>query len=321
MPTESEQPGLPHAQHVADELREGIEAWSRRGPAPRFWLRGRQGVGKSWAVSEALDAARGLNLPTLEIRPPRLGLDAVAHLSLQGAGSLREAAVNGVLDPAFAARCSAKAKIDALTAGIREVGRPGLIALDLHDSWSSKTDLPDHADVQSAAISGIHAIVTEASKLGWALVVASSPNWAHGSLVQSARSVRDIPARSEGRSFLESENRWGAHTARAAERLAHELGERAVHNTPLELRVAVGLASLPEAPMIYVRDACEAGFSRLRGLLFDVLQNRKALGRAFATLSLARFPVPDATLELIEQELDSEEDRDVLRHSLCANVA
>ena len=306
-------PPLPDAERVADSVREKLDRWHRgQAGAPAVWLRGGHGVGKSWVTTRAVARARERGLPVVDVRPPELGLDGVAQLSAQGAGSLREAAVNGLLAPVFDATAATGDKLDALRAGI-DAAPQGLLAFDLHGSWGKSTERPDFAKAQAVAIRAARDILEHARDRGWAVLLTTERQ--SGAILLETEPL-DIDAGSDGLAFLKDAARWGEDLAGPARRLAKELGDDANANTPLELRLAVGLVALPHPPLLYVAQACRGGLGALRGKLRDALRRAPPLRDAFQTLSLARFAVSERMLARVETSLDSELQRAVLRRSL-----
>lgn len=253
---------------------------------------GAPGTGKTAVLEDLAARAAERGQRWMRLSPSSSDLDGPANALAQGAASMRERGVNGVLDPVFDPAASFDTKLDAFGRGLASLDET-LVLLDIPDSWARPSRLV--RDGGTFAYQG-HQIAREVLAQGarHRIVLAAS----HG--VESSDASEYRLPRDRGDESLGSIY-WGRFLS-FAEPLRTLLSPGDLRKlTPLELRVAVALRALGFDDRV-VKNACRASWPELRRMLQVLVQSRPWLNEAFFVLSHARIAVgPQLLQQLLAQ--------------------
>lgn len=273
----------PPARALAEEI--GDDLFGRR--AWTAMVTGGPGTGKTTLLNQLAERARRERVPWIRVSPTSSDLDGPANALAQGAASMRELGVNGVLDPIFDPRMAHGRKIEAFGLGLEQL-QDSIILVDLPDSWArpSRTN----ADGGTVAFGG-HRVVQEVldQRNGHRIVLASRHSLDTAKIDQTFRLQPG-----DGLVSLAS-LALGEYQSCASE-LRERVREHDLQKlTPLELRVAVALQAL-NVPDLLIESACRGGWAELRRRLQRMLQHKQWLKEAFFVLSHARVKLGERLL-------------------------
>lgn len=277
-------PQQPHADRLADELSGKLIEWHRRGGAPpQLLVKGESGSGKTWSLSRIASNLRENQIEAVLIAPPAPDFDAPVHAALQGAGALRGAGVNGVLDPVFELDRPVARKLDAVVDGLR--CRSAVVLLDLprFSTFGADGKRPEVVLPREATL-GFLSTLRQPSAGAPALVVAARE------LVNEHKGLTPFQLDSMSEDEILDPVNWG-ELHDAADRLRSHLGPNARHVSPLGMRLAVALVGLGERP-VKVATTYRLGISALQNAFQTSLRDRPVLARALRLLRFPRVPVP-----------------------------